>query len=85
VTIDSATQTPWDLTQQCAKYIVKLKEVSAACRISPEEELQLLECNQIVTSDSDENYLDRVHDVYTMTLVKHRRRQTHSFHYWNIP
>lgn len=47
-TSDSPMQVPWVIRGEASKYISKLYHVSARCRLSPEEELQLLEyCSEI--------------------------------------
>jgi hypothetical protein len=43
VTIDSPVEPPWNLTKEMAAYVTKLSHVSATCRMSHAEELQLLE------------------------------------------
>ena len=74
VTMDSGTQLPWDLTNECAKYALKLDCVAAACGLSEEEELQILESNAlIVTDEAHAKYDRKVHDLYHMTVVKNRR------------
>eukprot|EP00603_Paraphysomonas_imperforata_P014039 CAMPEP_0114478766 /NCGR_PEP_ID=MMETSP0104-20121206/16170_1 /TAXON_ID=37642 ORGANISM="Paraphysomonas imperforata, Strain PA2" /NCGR_SAMPLE_ID=MMETSP0104 /ASSEMBLY_ACC=CAM_ASM_000202 /LENGTH=200 /DNA_ID=CAMNT_0001653999 /DNA_START=121 /DNA_END=721 /DNA_ORIENTATION=+ len=65
VTIDSGSESPWDLTVECARHIIKLDSISSACRLAPEEELQLLETDQVVTSSDHPKYNMLVHDDYT--------------------
>jgi hypothetical protein len=72
VTIDSGTPPIWDLTKECAKHIVKSDSVSATCRISPTEELQLLESDFVVTSHSSPKYVASKHDDYTISLCFNR-------------
>lgn len=72
VTIDSDANTPWDLTQELAHYISKLPHVSATCRLSEREELQLLESDAAVKDDSSPNFSPQLHDQYSMALVKNR-------------
>ena len=73
VTIDSGSESPWDLTVECARHIVKLDSISSACRLAPEEELQLLESDRIVTSSDDPLYNFTIHDDYTMALCYNRK------------
>ena len=42
VTIDSPVECPWDLTKECSKYIVKIAHVSSVCKLSFEDEIQLV-------------------------------------------
>jgi thiol-disulfide isomerase/thioredoxin len=72
VTIDSGMELPWDLTIECARYIVKLDSVSSFCRISPREELQILESDFIVTSTTHPKYNKDAHDEYSMALCYNR-------------
>ena len=53
VVIDSGTELPWNLTEECARYIVKLDSVSCSCKLPPQEVLQLLESDFVVLSSSD--------------------------------
>ena len=73
MTIDSGVVPPWDLTIQAARMTVKLDRVSANCRLTEEEELQLLEAPSIVTSEQSLSYNASVHDSYSTTLVSNRR------------
>ena len=43
VTLDSPMTPPWSLPQEMTKYLLKLSHVSAACRLTDDEEMQLLE------------------------------------------
>eukprot|EP01033_Poteriospumella_lacustris_P010457 gene10460-7435_t len=72
VTIDSGMDLPWDLTIECARFIVKLDAISSACRISPREELQILESDFIVTSTTHPKYNKEIHDEYSMALCYNR-------------
>jgi len=73
VTIDSGVNLPWELTTQCARYAVKLPHVRASCRISLEEELQILQNERRIVIDKKHKLYDKsIHDMYTMTLVKNR-------------
>ena len=77
VTIDAPVYCcPWDLTVECSKYVTKLNHVSAGCRISFEEELQLLEL--CVCDSADPRFYDPEtqqpkYTVYQVTLVKNRK------------
>jgi thiol-disulfide isomerase/thioredoxin len=73
VTIDSGTESPWDLTVECAKHTVKLAAVSSNCRLAPEEELQLLESEAVVTSTSSPKYDQEKHSEYSMALCYNRQ------------
>jgi hypothetical protein len=75
VTIDSGVKLPWDLTLQCARYISKLPHVSASCRISYEEELQLLETEGAIAYDTKSpNYRKGLHTPYVRALVRNRQQ-----------
>merc|ERR1711871_1729103 len=56
VILDSGMKLPWELTHQCARYALKINRISSACRLSPLEELQLMDSEMVVTSDSSPNY-----------------------------
>ena len=75
VTIDSRMKSPWDLTIEAAQHIVKLDSISSSCRLAPEEELQLLESDFVVTSSDSPAYDEKVHDEYSMTLCFNRQHQ----------
>jgi hypothetical protein len=73
VTIDSGSELPWDLTTEAAKHVVKLAQVAATCRLSLEEELQLLESGKhIVLDDKHADYDANSHTHYVIALVKNR-------------
>ena len=72
VTIDSGEGTPWDLTQNQSRLVVKMEHVSVECRVSREEELQLLSSDQMVMSSDNRFYKIGLHTLYRMTLVKNR-------------
>ena len=72
VTIDSGMESPWDLTIECARYIVKTDSVSSSCRLSLQEELQLLEADAIVLSSSSKLYNQDIHDEYSMAICYNR-------------
>lgn len=74
VIIDSGVDLPWDLTIQCARSIVKLDCVSSCCRLAPQEELQLLESDSVVTSSSSPKYNKEIHDEYSMALCYNRQQ-----------
>eukprot|EP01038_Epipyxis_sp_PR26KG_P004031 gene4031-5768_t len=78
VTIDSGMESPWDLTIECARHIVKLDCVSSNCRLAPAEELQLLETDFVVTSSSDAKFNKDKHDEYSMALCYNRKQQLRS-------
>eukprot|EP01035_Chromulina_nebulosa_P067609 gene67609-92611_t len=63
---------PWELTLQSAYHILKLDSVSSFCRLSPREELQILESELIVTSPQSPKYNKEVHDEYIMAVVFNR-------------
>lgn len=73
MTVDSGVLAPWDITIQLARHCVKLDRVSTNCRLTDEEELQLLNTKHVVTSDKCENYVPSVHDPYSMALVSNRK------------
>jgi thiol-disulfide isomerase/thioredoxin len=75
VTIDSGTVSPWDLTIESARHIVKLDSVTSSCRLAPEEELQLLESDFVVTSTDCPKYDEKMHDEYSMALCYNRKHQ----------
>ena len=52
VTIDANMKSPWDLTMEAASCVVKLKHISATCKVELEEELQLLESDHILTDET---------------------------------
>lgn len=75
VTIDSGATSPWDLTIECARHAVKLDSVTSSCRLAPEEELQILESDAVVTSSDDKNYDEKIHDDYSMAICFNRKHQ----------
>jgi len=75
VTIDSSNPYSWDITVEFARYIVKLDNVSSNCRLSPEEELQLLESEAIVLSTTSPKYSPVLHNEYLMALCFNRKEQ----------
>jgi len=75
VTIDSGVSLPWDLTLQCARYINKLSHVSASCRISLEEELQLLETEDAIAYEvGSPAYRSGVHTPYVRAIFRNRQQ-----------
>jgi hypothetical protein len=68
-------KSPWDLTIEAAQHIVKLDSISSSCRLAPEEELQLLESDFVVTSSDSPAYDEKVHDEYSMALCFNRQHQ----------
>lgn len=72
VTIDAGMTLPWELTLQSSYHILKLDSVSSFCRLSPREELQILESELIVTSPQSPKYNKDVHDEYCMAVVFNR-------------
>ena len=73
MTVDSGVKAPWDITIQLARHSVKLDRVSANCRLTDEEELQLLNTEHVVTSEKSENFNFEIHDHYSMALVSNRK------------
>ena len=73
VTIDSGSTLPWNLTAEAARYIMKMSHISAECRISRGEELQILTNDSIVLDRQSPNYDPNIDDLYLCTLVKNRR------------
>ena len=78
VTIDSEIESPWDLTTECARYVVKLDSVSSCCRLPPQEELQLLESDLMVLTTSHAKYKSEIHNEYVMALCFNRQQQLRS-------
>jgi hypothetical protein len=74
VTIDSGTESPWNLTLECSKYITKLEQVSSSCKLALQEELQLLESDKVCKSTSDPIYNPRLHSDYAMALCYNRQQ-----------
>lgn len=69
--LESGRDLPWQITLECAKYIVKYDRITASCVIPEEEEYQLLSNSSIiVTDDSHPLYLP--HFAYFYTIVKNR-------------
>ena len=75
VTLDAPIQCPWDLTRQCSRYITKLTHVSMVCRLTLEEEYQLLK--QCVCDSDDPRFYNSKgqpkYSLYEVTLVKNRK------------
>ena len=79
VTIDSGEKYPWELTYEACRYVSKMTHVSAECRISRSEELQLLCDDSIVIDRMSPNYASGTmwntpYDLYDCTIVKNRKR-----------
>ena len=74
VTIDAGMDLPWDLTIECARHAVKLDSVSSSCRMASEEELQLLDSDEVVTSSACARYDKDKHDEYSMALCFNRQQ-----------
>lgn len=72
VTIDASMSLPWNLTIESARHIVKLDSVRSVCRLSPREELQILECEYVVTSTQSPHYDATIYDEYSMALCFNR-------------
>ena len=72
VTIDSGEGTPWDLTDNQSRLTVKAEHVSVECRVSREEELQLLSSDRMVTAPDNRWYNPKIHTQYRMIIVKNR-------------
>lgn len=76
VIFDSPVSCPFDLTRQCSRYIQKLPHISAVCRISHAEELELLET--CVCDSSDVRFFDPRtgkprYTLHEVTIVKNRK------------
>ena len=72
VTIDSGEGTPWDLTDNQSRLAVKSSHISCECRVSREEELQLLSSDRMVTAADNRFYRPQLHTLYRMAIVKNR-------------
>ena len=72
VTMGCGEQMPWDLTRELAAYIQKSSHVSATCRISLEEELQLLSSSEVIIDESSPKFKPDVYSQYLLVLVKNR-------------
>eukprot|EP00808_Paulinella_micropora_P006835 g75373.t1 len=74
VTMDSGSTLPWDLLTECYQLVVKQAHVTANCRMLPEEELQLLECDAVLRprerAGTDDSELPH---PYIQCLVDNRR------------
>jgi len=80
VTLNASAEQPWDLTTQCARYIVKLPHVSASCRLAESMELQLLETDSIiVTNEKHPLFSKDIHTEFNMVLVKNRFHALQTF------
>jgi len=75
VTVDSGVELPFDVTLQAARYAAKLSHVSASCRISHEEELQLLDTDGLVAYDvTSKGYRKSLHTPYVRAIVRNRQQ-----------
>ncbi|KAH9261268.1 hypothetical protein BASA81_000972 [Batrachochytrium salamandrivorans] len=75
VTMDSGVKLPWDLTLQMCRYVTKLSHVSAGCRISLEEELQLLESEGAIAYEpSSPAYRKQLHTPFVRAVVRNRQQ-----------
>lgn len=74
VILDSGVPLPWDLTVECARYAVKVDRVSTSCRLFPQEECQLLDCDKVATSDTSPAYKKEIHSEYDMSLCYNRQQ-----------
>lgn len=75
VTMDSGVKLPWDLTLQMCRYVTKLSHVSAGCRISLEEELQLLESEGAIAYEpSSPAYRKHLHTPFVRAVVRNRQQ-----------
>ena len=72
VTVDSAEQLPWDLTINQFRYSVRLGHISCECRMTKEEELQLLHSESMVFGSESPAYNRQIHTIYKTTIVKNR-------------
>ena len=72
VTMGCGETMPWDLTRELAAYIQKVSHVSATCRISLEEELQLLSSSHVVLDDQSPTFNPDTYDPYLLVLLKNR-------------
>ena len=79
VTMDSGTESPWDLTTECSRHVLKLASISSSCRISPEEELQLLESDAVATSENSKVHDKKLHTPYAMALCFNRLQQLRGY------
>ena len=75
VTLDAPISCPWDLTRQCSRYITKLTHVSLVCRLSLEEEYELLQ--HCVCDSQDPRFYNAkgqpLYSLYEVTIVKNRK------------
>ena len=74
VTMDSGMALPWDITTEVSKYVIKHDRVSITCRLSLQEELQIVDSEWIVTSPEDKHYQEDIHNEYAMSVVYNRRQ-----------
>jgi hypothetical protein len=80
VTMDSGCSMPWDLTTECARYVLKQDSVSSTCRLPLDEELQLLESPMIALSVDSKSYNSELHEEYMMALCYNRLHLLRGIH-----
>lgn len=75
VTLDAPISCPWDLTRQCSRYITKLTHISLVCRLSLDDELELLQ--HCVCDSNDPRFFNAkgqpLYSLYEVTIVKNRK------------
>jgi len=75
VTLDAPISCPWDLTRQCSRYITKLTHISLVCRLSLEDEYELLQ--HCVCDSNDPRFYNAkgqpLYSLYEVTIVKNRK------------
>ena len=69
--LESGRKLPWEITLECAKYIVKNDRITASCVIAEEEECQLLSNSNIIVTDESHPLYD-INHIYFYTIVKNR-------------
>ena len=74
MTLDSHTKLPWNLTKEATGYVTKLSHVSANCRLSLKEELQLLESGKVVLDEWNPAWDPLLYTLYQVTLLRNRAR-----------
>eukprot|EP00457_Paulinella_chromatophora_P000002 gb/GEZN01000002.1/.p1 GENE.gb/GEZN01000002.1/~~gb/GEZN01000002.1/.p1 ORF type:complete len:6816 (+),score=1425.09 gb/GEZN01000002.1/:114-20561(+) len=73
VTMDSGSKAPWDLTLELSRFVVKQPHVTANCRMSLQEELQLLESDGLVLDENPDKPEQKLLPAYVRMLVKNRQ------------
>jgi hypothetical protein len=74
VTNDSGSKPPWDLTKECANHSLKSDYVSCYCRLEPQEELQILEFDSVVSSTDHPQYGVAAYTEYQVALCYNRKK-----------